>query len=105
MVTEVAGEHGLPLATDKEESMVLRGGEGRKARRNGLVEKVKWLGVILVEGLEFAEHWRYRMAKARSLLGALRSVGNSRWGMNPVSWRAAYTEMIRSVASWGVEIS
>ena len=56
VVTEVAREHGWPLATDKEESMVLRGGDGRKNRRNGLVEKMKWLGAILDERLEFAEH-------------------------------------------------
>ena len=48
VVTEVATEQRLPLAADKEESMVLRGGCGRKKRRkNGLTEKVKWLGVIL----------------------------------------------------------
>ena len=40
VVTEVAGEHGLPLAAEREEWMVLRGGEGRKKRWNGLVEKV-----------------------------------------------------------------
>lgn len=84
--------------------MVLRGGEGCKKRRNWLVEKVRWLGVIFDERLEFAEHWKYRIGKAVSLLGALGGVGNSRCGMSPVSWRAAYTGMIRSVASWSVEI-
>ena len=38
MVAEVAAERQLPLAADKEESMVLRGGCGRKKRRNGLTE-------------------------------------------------------------------
>lgn len=41
MVAEVAGEYTLCLATDKEESMVLQGGEGLKRSRNGLVEQVK----------------------------------------------------------------
>ena len=37
VVTEVAAEQRLPLATDKEESMVLRGGCGeRKGGRMGL---------------------------------------------------------------------
>ena len=105
VVAEVAAERELPLAADKEESLVLRGGCGRKKnRRNGLTEKVKWLGVILDDRLDFKEHWRHRIGKARSLLGALGGVGNSKWGMSPVSWRAAYTGMVRAVASWGVEI-
>ena len=57
VVTEVATERRLPLAADKEESMVLRGGCGRKNRRkNGLAERVKWLGVILDDRLDFREH-------------------------------------------------
>ena len=53
----MAAEQRLPLAADKEESMVLRGGCGRKKRRkNGLAEKVKWLGVILYDRLDFKEH-------------------------------------------------
>lgn len=94
----------MPLGAEKEESMVLRGEEGRKKRRNGLVENMKWLGVIPDEGIELAEHWRYRIGKAQSLLEALGGVGNSTWGMNLVSWSAAYTGMIRRVTSWGAEI-
>ena len=72
VVAEVAAEQKLPLAADKEESMVLRGGCGRKKRRrNGLAEKVKWLGVILDDSLDFKEHWRHRIGKPRSLLGPL----------------------------------
>ena len=57
VVTELAAEQRLPLAADKEESMVLRGGCRRKIRRkNGLAEKVKWQGVILDERLDFKEH-------------------------------------------------
>ena len=105
VVAEVAAEQELPLAADKEESMVLRGGCGRKKnRKNGIAEKVRWLGVFLDDRLDFKEHWRHRIGKARSLLGALGGVGNSKWGMSPVSWRAAYTGMVRAVASWGVEI-
>ena len=105
VVVEVAAEQELPLAADKEESMVLRGGCGRKKnRKNGIAEKVRWLGVILDDRLDFKEHWKHRIGKARSLLGALGGVGNSKWGMSPVSWRAAYTGMVRAVASWGVEI-
>lgn len=40
----------------KEGSMVLCGGCGRKSRRGGVVEKVKWLGVILNDRLDFKEH-------------------------------------------------
>ena len=64
----------------------MRGGCGRKKnRKNGFAEKVKWLGVILDDRLDFKEHWRHRIGKARSLLGALGGVGNSKWGMSPVS--------------------
>ena len=100
---EVAGERGLPLAGDKEERLVLRDKLGRRGRR-GVVEKVKWLGIILDEDLDFGPHWEYRIRKARSLLGALEGVGSSRWGISPLSWRQSYTGMIRSVASWGIEV-
>ena len=47
VVAEVAAEQELPLAADKEESMVLRGGWGRKKnRKNGIAEKVRWLGLF-----------------------------------------------------------
>ena len=105
MVAEVAAVQKLPLAADKEELMVLRGGCGRKKRRrNGLAKKVRWLWVTLDERLDFKEHWRHRSGKARSLLRALGGVGNSKWAMSPVSWRAAHTGMVCPIASWGVEI-
>ena len=100
---EVAAERGLPLAEDKEERLVLRNRNGRRGRQ-GVAEKVKWLGVILDEDLDFGPHWEYRISKARSLLGALDGVGSSKWGMSPLSWRQAYTGMVRSVASWGIEV-
>ena len=103
VLKEVAVERGLPLAEDKEERLILLGRDGRRGRR-GVGEKVKWLGVILYEDLDFGAHWETRIAKARNLLGALDEVGTSRWGMSPLSWRQAYTGMIRSVALWGVEV-
>ena len=103
MIKEVAVERGVPLADDKEERLVLRDRKGRRGRQ-GVAEKVKWLGVILDEELDFGPHWRYRLGKAKSLLGALRRVGTSWWGMGTMSWKLAYTGMIRAVASWGVEV-
>ena len=103
VLKEVADERGLPLAEDKEERLILRSGGGRRGKR-GLCEKVKWLWVILDEDLDFGPHWETRIAKARNLLGALDRVRSSRCGMSPLSWRQAYTGMIRSVASWGVEV-
>lgn len=75
---EVAVEHRLPLVADKEESVVLEGGCGRKKRRGGVVEKLKWLRVNLDDRTDFEEHWQYRIGKARSLLGTLVGVGNPR---------------------------
>lgn len=74
--------------------MVLKGGDGQRKRSSVVEEKVKWLGVILDEGLDWKEDWNHRIGKARSLLGALAGVGNSRWGMNSMSWGAAYTGII-----------
>lgn len=78
VVAEVAAEHQLPLAADKEELRALNGGCGRKKRTGGDIKKVKWLGVIRDDCLDFQEQWRYQIGKARSLLGALVGVGNSR---------------------------
>ena len=66
------------------------------------LNNIEWLGVILDEALDFGPHWSHRIGKAWSLLGAISGVGNSRRGMSPVSWRAAYTGMIRSMAAWGI---
>ena len=103
VLKEVAADYRLPLAEKKEERMVLRNRSGKRGRR-GVAEKVKWLGGILDKDLDFGQHWEYRIRKARSLLGALDGVGSSKWGMSPLSWRQAYTGMVRSVASWGVQV-
>ena len=103
VLKEVAADRGLPLAEDKEEGLILIGGGGRRGKR-GVSKKVMWLGVILDKDLDFGAHWETRIAKARNLLVALDGVGMCRWGMSPLSWRQAYTGMVRSVASWGVEV-
>ena len=103
VIKEVGAEFRLPLAEDKEEMLVLRDKRGRRGRR-WTVEKVKWLGVLLDDELGFGPHWEYRIGKARKLLGAIDGVGNSAWGMSPLSWRQAYMGMIRAVTAWGVEI-
>ena len=100
---DVAREWGLPLAENKKERLILHSKAGRRGRR-GVGEKVKWLGVILDNELDFGQHWEYRIQKARSLIGALDGVGSCRWGMSPLSWRQAYTGMIQSVALWGLEV-
>ena len=99
----MATERGLPLEPEKEEKLILRKG-GRRNKRNKEVERVKWLGVVLDEDLEFDIHWKGRIAKARSMLGALNGIGNSQWGMSANSWRSAYTGMVRAIATWGAEI-
>ena len=97
-IKEVAGERGLPLAEDKEECLILREKTGRRGRR-GVAEKLKWLGVILDEDMDFGQYWKHRIQKVRSHFGALDGVEASKWGMNPLSWRQVYTGMISSVAS------
>ena len=55
VLIELAAEHRLPLAEDKEERLVLQSKSGRRGRR-GVAEKVKWLEVILDENLDFGQH-------------------------------------------------
>ena len=31
-------------------------------------------------------------------------VGNTKWGMNQVSWRGAYTGKVQVVSSWGIVV-
>ena len=57
---EVSQEWGMPTASDKHERLVVRGGEGRKRKRNKEVKWVKWLGIILDEDLTFDTHWQRR---------------------------------------------
>ena len=54
-IKEVAVARGVPLAEDKEERLILHDRKGRRGRR-GVVEKVKWVGVILDEELDFGPH-------------------------------------------------
>ena len=102
-IKEGAAERGLPLAEHKQECLILRNKIGRRGR-HGMTEKVKWLGVILDEDLDFGQHWEYRINRARNLLEGLDGVGSSKWGMSPLSWRQAYTGMVGSVAAWGIEV-
>ena len=94
----------MPTAPDKHERLVIWSSEGRKKRRGGETKWVKWLGIILDEDLSFDVHWQKRVEKARSLLGALKGVGNSEWGLSPRGWRQVYTGMIRTVATWRAEL-
>ena len=57
VVAEAAAEFQLPLAADKEQSMRIRNGCGRKKRSGRIVKKVKWLEVMLDDFLDFKEHW------------------------------------------------
>ena len=82
--------------------MMAAGVRGRGRKRE--VEKVKWLGVVLDEDLTFTPHWEYQVSRARRLLGALKGVGGSVWGLSPNARHEAYTGMVRVVASWGVEV-
>lgn len=52
VLKEVEGERRLPLAEDKEERLILRSKGGRRGRR-GEVEKLKSVGEILDEDLDF----------------------------------------------------
>ena len=102
----VAAKWDLQLEKEKHEKIVFnQGGVGSgKKKKRSEVEKVKWLGIIVDDTLDFDHHWKSRLAKARQLLGSLNSMGSSQWGISPSSWRQLYTSMIRVVALWGAEL-
>ena len=105
VLTELALEQGLTQEDSKEEKLILQKGGRKKRKRNKEMERVKGLGVILDEDLEFDIHWKGRVAMAKKMLGALNGVGHSQCGISPNSWRWAYTGMVGLIATWGAEIS
>lgn len=91
IVARVAGEYSLPLEISKHETIVFL------SKRKGKQSEVKWvwwLGIIIDEDLVCDTHWKNRVEKARKMLGALSSVGNTQWGISPNSWHQMYTGMI-----------
>ena len=102
----VAAKWDLPLEKEKHEEIVFNQGglgSGKKKKRSE-VEKVKWLGIIVDDTLDFDHYWKSRHAKARQLPRSLNSMASSQWGISPSSWRQLYTGMIRVVALWGAEL-
>ena len=97
IIREVAEADGIPLERDKEEMIVF----GRKGKK---IERVKWLWIILDSRLQFQDHLESRVKSARQMLGNLRGLGNSSWWLTPLSWRQAYTGMIKTIALWGAEV-
>ena len=97
ILCRIAETDGIPLEKAKEETIIF----GKKGRKG---ETVKWLGVILDSELKFQEHLNTRVKRATQMLGNLRGLGNSAWGLTPMSWRQAYTGMIRTIALWGAEV-
>ena len=67
VVGAVAAKWDLPLQKEKHEEIVFnQGGVGSgKRKRRSEVEKVKWLGIIVDDTLDFDHHWKSRLAKAR----------------------------------------
>ena len=97
ILVRIAEADGIPLKKAKEETIIF----GKKGRKE---ETVKWLGIILDSEMKFQEHLNTRVKRAIQMLGNLRGVGNSAWRLTPMSWRQAYTGMIRTIAIWGAEV-
>lgn len=103
VLKEVAVDRGLPLVEDKEKRLINRNSWGKRGLQ-GMAEKVKWLGVILNQDLDFRPHLKYRIPKARGLLRARDGVGSNRLQICPLSWRQVYARMIKSEASWALKV-
>ena len=78
VVGTVAAKWDLPLEKEMHEEIVFNqsGVGSEKKKRRSEVEKVKWLGIIVDNTLDFDHHWKSRLAKARQLLGSLSSMGS-----------------------------
>ena len=102
IVNQTAAKWTLPLEKDKHETIVFNpGGTGSgKRKKRAEVERLKWLGILLDETLEFDHHWKSYRDKARKLLGVLSGIGSSQLGISPGSWRQLYMGMVRTVALW-----
>ena len=101
IINRVTDKHNLPLEKSKHEWLVLR---KKRRRKNNEVKMIKWLGIIMDEGLTFREHWRARIQKARSILGRCKGIGNPQWGISPTSWRNLYIGIVRAIALWSAEL-
>ena len=92
-INRVAAKWNLPLEKEKHEEIVFNPGgrgSGRKNKR-AETERVKWLGIIIDENLEFDHHWKSMIEKARQLQRALSGIGNSQWRISPGSGRQLNT--------------
>ena len=98
--------HNLLLQLDKHEDIIFTpSGTGSGKRKMRIeIERVKWLGIIIDETLDFDYHWKSRVDKACKLLGACSSIGSSQWEISPGSWRQLYTGMVPVVALWRAEL-
>ena len=68
------------------------------------METVKWLGIILESELKLHEHLNMRVKRETQILGSLKGLENSSCGLTPMSWRQAYTGMIRTIALQVAEV-
>ena len=88
VVGAVAAKWQLPLENEKLKEIVFNHGAvgSGKRKRRFKVEKVKWLGTIVDDTLDFNHHSKSRLAKGRQLFGFLTSMGFSQWGISASSW-------------------
>ena len=106
VVNRVGINWNLPLEKESHHQVMFNPvgrGSGRKKKR-AVVEKVKWLEMIIDENLEFDYHWKSRVEKTQNILGALSGISNSQCGISPGSWCQLYMGMVRVVALWGAEL-
>ena len=106
VVNRVAIKWNLPVEKAKHEEIVFnpegKGSGKKKKRAEG--EKVRWLGIIIDENLEFDHYRKSRVEKARRQLRALNGIGNSQLEISPGSWHHLYTGIVKVVAMWGAEL-
>ena len=79
MVGEITNKWNLLLEKEKYEKIVCNPkgvGSGKRKKRVD-VEKVRWMGIIVDETLDFDHHWKFRITKAKQLLVVLSSMGSS----------------------------
>jgi hypothetical protein len=66
--------------------------------------EVKYLGIILDRKLEYREHIRSKIRKAKGLLMKVKKAVGVLWGPSTRMMRWAYTQMVRPMMSYGAVV-
>ncbi len=110
-VVEWGLRNGLQFNADKTEATIYTKKRNKKCRKikvNGspveYADSAKYLGVIVDKNLNWNEHIKHKVNKAKKQLFMLRSVLGSNWSPNPKMLKWVYTAAVRPMISYACHI-